>query len=220
VYNSATSKNYVNYSSISRCVEVNYGSYNVLGLTNGKILLPSGIICNPLSDSNSFICSLSYSTFADNYASNYDSILFNTGGAKSEIIYCNIIRNSQGSLDTRGTICTYGNLMIESCCILENKATNIFYTASSYTTTLSNCTADKTTNNGYLTIQNTVTKSFILALNHLSTRNCHSKYDSAGTLTAIPYVSNPTKKDSCFTCKFNKTQRIYFLLYPTISLTF
>jgi hypothetical protein len=39
VYNVASSKNYINYSSISHCIEVNSGSYNVIGLTNGKSLL-------------------------------------------------------------------------------------------------------------------------------------------------------------------------------------
>ena len=52
--------------------------------------------------------------------------------------------------------------------------------------------------------QNTVTKSFIHGLNHISTQNCHAQYDSAGTLTAIPYVSHTTKKVIYYT--FNHCQ--------------
>jgi predicted nucleic acid binding AN1-type Zn finger protein len=103
---------------------------------------------------------------------------------------CNILRNTQVS-SSEGTIKSDGNLMIEDSCILGNTATNIFYAYSSYiiTLSLSNCTVDKTSNNGYLTTQNTVTKSFILGLNNMSTQNCHSEYDSAGDLTAVPYIT-------------------------------
>jgi hypothetical protein len=165
------------------------------------------IICNPLVNPNS-VCSLLYSTFAGNDATSENCILFNRGGAVYEIKYCNILRNTEVSVSGRGTICTSGNLMIEDSCILENEATYIFYTYSSYTITLSNCTVDKTTRTGNLITQKTVTKSFILALNHMSTRNCHSEYDSAGTLTAIPPASPPTKKETCYcyTCKINNCQ--------------
>jgi hypothetical protein len=105
-----------------------------------------------------------------------------TTGAKIEMKNCNILRNTQGSLSSEGTIYTYGNLMIENSCILENKATYIFYATSSGIITLSNCTVDGTGNTGSLIIQNTVTKSFILALNHLSTGNCETEYDVVGTL--------------------------------------
>jgi hypothetical protein len=219
VYNSATSKNYVNYSSISRCVEVNYRSYNMLALGNGRIYCPStnismnkcyhrpAIYFYPFRDLIYVISSLSYSSIADNHATRDNCIMFEINGAKTEIKCCNILRNTEAFLNGRGTISTFGNLMIEGCCILENNATYIFYQhSSSYTITLSNCTVDKTTNSGYLTIQNTVAKSFIHALDHLSTRNCHAKYDSAGTLTAIPYVSPPTKTDSCFTSKINQAR--------------
>jgi hypothetical protein len=221
VYDSIMSKNYINYSSISRCVELNYGSYNVLGLNNGKILLPStnismnkcsyrpAMYCYPFSDSSSVICSLSYTSIVDNYATSENCIMFYRTGAKSEIKCCNILRNTQNSLNSLGTIYAGGNLMIEGSCILENTANCIFYQASSsYTITLLNCTVDKTTNNGYLTIQSTVTKSFIHGLNHMSTQNCQSEYDSVGYLTAIPYVSHPTKTDSCncYTNKINHYQ--------------
>jgi hypothetical protein len=102
---------------------------------------------------------------------------------------CDILRNTQVSLGSEGTIYTYVNLIIKECCILENKATYIFYQSSSYSITISNCTVDSTSNNGCLTIQSTATKSFIHALNHMSTRNCHAEYDSVGTLTPITPLS-------------------------------
>jgi hypothetical protein len=122
-----------------------------------------------------------------------------TSGAKYEIKSCNIIRNSQVTVNYYGIITTWGNTMIEDSCILENNATPIFYTASSsYRITLSNCTVDSTSNNGYLITQNTATKSFILALNHMSTQNCHSEYDVVGYLT--PITPHPSKKQiHCFT---------------------
>ena len=83
--------------------------------------------------------------------------------------------------------------MINDSCILENNANCIFY-ASCYTITLSNCTIDKTTSAGSFNIQNTVTKSFIHALNHMSTRNCHSEYDAAGYLAPVIQTPSPSKK--------------------------
>jgi hypothetical protein len=160
-----------------------------------------GAIIQPFVDSSSVTGSLSYSTFSDNNAFGHTCILFDGGGAKYEIKSCNIIRNTQGPT-SYGTIFTNGILNIEDSCILENTASTIFYSSSSsYPITLKNCTVDKTTNNGYLTTQNTIPKSFILGLNHISTQNCNSKYDSAGTLTPISFVPNPTKKLFCYTCK-------------------
>jgi hypothetical protein len=153
------------------------------------------VVCFPLSYSNTVTCSFSYSSFADNIATQGTWFTLWTSGAEYEIKSCNILRNTQDNLNYRGTIATSGNLKIMDSCILENKADYIFYEDySSYRITLSNCTVDKTTNNGYLITQNTVTKSFILALNHLSTQNCHSGYDAAGTLTPIIQTPSSSKK--------------------------
>jgi hypothetical protein len=212
--NTASYKDYVNYSSIVCCVNQRSDSYDTLRLGSGIVYCPSvnmsmnkcgrysGILTYPDYDSNSVTCSFSYSSFVDNDCPGYTCIYFNRGGAKYEMKSCNVLRNTQSS-SSNGIIYTIGVLDIKDSCILENTATNIFYsTSSSYTITLMNCTVDKTTNNGYLTMQNTVTKSFILGLNHMSTQNCHSEYDSAGYLTVIPYVSDSTKKSFyfCYTC--------------------
>jgi hypothetical protein len=182
-------------------------------LNNGKICLPSVNISSnkcynrllyytPFCDSSSITCSFSYSAFADNNVNENACIKLWGNGAKYEIKSCNILRNTKVTLGSEGTIFTYGNTNIEDSCILENNATYIFRQASSsYTITLSNCTVDSTSNNGFLTTKNTVTKSFILALNHISTENYHSGYDSAGYLTPIIQSPSPSKKQiQCCTC--------------------
>jgi hypothetical protein len=213
VNNAASSKNYINYSSFAHCVNENSNSWYTLCLCSGKIFCPSinismnkcysrsGIYSQPYNDRNYVISSLTYSTFADNNAIQSTCIRFCSGGAKFEIKFCNILRNTQGSLSSEGTILSDGVLTIEDSCILENTATYIFsQDSSSYTITLSNCTVDSTSNNGYLTTKNTVTKSFILALNHMSTQNCHAKYDVVGVLTPNAQTPSPSKKQIyCFT---------------------
>jgi hypothetical protein len=196
VYNNPLTKNYVNYSSFARCL--NEQRNEILAIYNGRIYCPSvnlsmnkcycysGIYFIPYVDSNSVTCSLTYSSIKDNNATGYTCIRFSSSGPKYEMKSCNILRNTQVIIGTQGTIYANGNLMIEDSCILENEATYIFYQAStSYTITLSNCTVDKTSNNGYLTTQSTVTKGFIHKLKHMSTQNCHSEYDSAGRQTSI-----------------------------------
>jgi hypothetical protein len=216
VNSGALSKNYFNYSSITRCVNENTNSEYNLNLNNGKICCPSTNIslnkceyqpvirCYPYKESNSVTCSITFCSFVDNNSTNDNCINFYATGAEYEIKSCNIFRNTVVVLSGRGTIYSNGNLMIKDSCILENKANYIFSQGySSYKITLSNCTVDSTSNNGYLTIQNTVTKSFIHALNHMSTQNCHSGYDSAGSLTAIPLpTTKPQEKIIyCYTFK-------------------
>jgi predicted outer membrane repeat protein len=198
VKSSSSSKNYVNYSSLVRCVGENPSLGITIYLYYGKVCCPSvnismnkclerpGFSCHPTAESNSITLSLSYSTFADNNATKYTCLYSNNENAKNEMKCCNILRNTQVELASNGVICLRGNTLIEDSCILNNKADCIFYTSSSSITTLSRCTIDKTTiGAGSLTIQSTVTKSFILTLNHMSTQNCNAEYDSAGTPTPI-----------------------------------
>jgi hypothetical protein len=213
VNNAISNKNYVNYSSIIRCVNENSSPYYMLAFSGGKVCCPSvnislnkcyyrpGITSWPYGDSNSVTSSFTYSTFADNHAIGYTCFWFNTGGANYEIKSSNILRNTQGSLGSEGTIYINGNLKIEDSCILANTATNTFYQASSsYTITISNCTIDKTTCNLNVVTQNTATKSFILALNHMSNQLCHAQYDAFGTLTPLtPSPISPKKQVHCYT---------------------
>jgi hypothetical protein len=240
VNNGASSKNYANYSSFSRCMPSGTSSHYTVYHYHGKICCSSvnismnkcygrsGIYCCPSSDSSSSTCSLTFSTFADNIATGYTCIYLTNAGSKYEIKSCNILRNTQPLGNGEGTIFAYANLMVDNSCILKNTATYIFYQQySSYTITISNCTVDSTANNGYLTTHNTVTKSFILALNHMSTQNCHSEYDSVGALTPIIQTPSSSKKQKqCFTIinyfhqcqlsdKFSLTSILIFnFIYP------
>jgi hypothetical protein len=228
VNNGISSKNYVNYSSITRCVSGASGSWHMLCLYNGKICCPSTnislnkcdgqtIYFNPFIYSSSVTCSFLYTSLTDNIDTDCNIIHLTSVGAEYEFKSCNVLRNTQGSTNSLGTFLTRGNMMIKDCCILENNANNIFYQEySSYTITVSNCTVDKTTYNRNLVIQNTITKSFIHALNHMSTHNCHSGYDSAGYLTPVLRSLSPSKKlrlyYSCRKCFDHSPLRDFFLL--------
>jgi hypothetical protein len=211
VNNAATSKSNINYSSITRCVNDRPDAYSMLRLINGKVCCPSvnlsmnkcglnsGIFCNPFKDSSSVTFSTSYSSFADNNVTVRACIHTWMTGANCEIKSCNIIRNTQNSINTAGIVYTNDNMLIEDSCILENIATYILSQgSSSYRITLSNCTVDSTSNSGCVTIQSTVTKSFIHALSHMATQNCHSEYDAVGTLT--PIIQHSKKPRHYCTC--------------------
>jgi hypothetical protein len=213
VNNGISSKNYFNYSSITRSLNENSASYYVLRLRNGKICCPSvnismnkcywysGIICYPFLDSNSVTCSLTYSSFNDNNATSYTCIMLWTTGANFEMKSCNVLRNTQVDFNTDGTITTSGYVNIFDSCILGNKARYNFKTYYSTTLiTISNCTIDSEACDGSFSKQSTVIKSFIHALNHMSTQNCHAMYDSVGTLTPNTQPSSKSQK-LCNTCK-------------------
>jgi hypothetical protein len=232
-----TNKNYVNYSSIICCINQISNSHYTLDLVYGKICCPSvnismnkcphgsGIHCYPFIDSNSATCSLTYSSFADNNAPVSVCIYF-WRGANYEIKSCNILRNTQNSLGSHGVFFTHDNVLIENSCILENKATYIFYQGhSSYTITLSNCTIDSTSSNLNINTQNTITKSFILALNHVSNIICHSEYDSVGTLTPIIQSPSSSKKQKhCYTGwninSYHSNLRIFFSIFNIFVFNF
>jgi hypothetical protein len=212
VQNTASNKNYVDYSSISRCVNHNSNSYYTLYLCYGKVYCPSinismnkcycrTIINSPATLDSSYVTSLvSYSSFTDNIASEYNFISQTRNTVKAEMKCCNIIRKTQGSPDTEAALRFDGDTSIKDSCILMNTATNTFYTISSYVITVSNCTVDSTNHINSLVLTNTLTKSFIHALNHISTQNCASEYDSVGTLTVI---IPPKKKVLCYTFNCN-----------------
>jgi hypothetical protein len=224
VSNAISSKNNFNYSSITRTVNENSNSWHVLRLNYGKNCCPSINIslnkchgqqfyCWPFVDSSSVTCLLMYSSFVDNIANWATLILFNAGGAKYEFKSCNILRNTQNYVNSEGTLWTNGNTMFVDSCILENNANIIFYQASSsYSITLSNCTVDSTSKTGNLITQNTVTKSFILGLKHLSTQDCHAGYDSIGTLTPIIQRSKKQLYYSCERLYYHSPLRDFFSL--------
>jgi hypothetical protein len=98
VKNDASSKNYVNYSSFTRCMNENTDSYNVLCHVNGKICCQSvnvsinkcysrsGVLCQPYLDTSSVTASMSYSSFTDNIAFESMCIWFSTEAAKNQML--------------------------------------------------------------------------------------------------------------------------------------
>jgi hypothetical protein len=224
VQNTASNKNYVNYSSITRCVNYDLNSYYTLVLYCGKVYSSSinvsmnkcqyysGFYCQSYTDS-SVTCLIWYSSFTDNIASGYYCICQFNSGSKAEIKCCNVLRNTQGTPGSGGTIRFDGHSTVKDSCILMNTATNTFYAYSSYIITVSNCTVDSTTHINSLVLTNTITKSFIHALNHLSTENCAAEYDSAGTLTAIALPKKNTFHCSCNYIFQSRISDLFSLIY-------
>jgi hypothetical protein len=236
VNNAISSKNYANYSSIIRCINQISNSHHMSCLRNGNIRCPSvnmsmnkcpyvsGITLYPYADSNSITCSLTYCSITDNNAPGSICIHLWTGSANFEIKSCNVIRNIQNNLDSRGIFYTCGYLKIKDSCILENIATYIFYAYDSSTITLLNCTVDSTTRTGSLKMQNTVTKSFILALNHMSNLICQAEYDVVGYLSPIIQTPSPSKKQklycSCENFFYQCQLRFFFSLLGVFLFNF
>jgi hypothetical protein len=232
VQNIESKKNYVNYSSIARCITDLSNTCETLcqcygrdccqsvNISMNKISDRSGIYFCTTVDSNSVTGSLLYSSFADNNASRYNCIHLNNA-ANFEIKCCNIIRNTQVELNSYGTIRANWNTNIYDSCILENKATYIFYAdSSSYTITLSNCTVDSTSHTNGFVLTYTIIKSFIHALNHISTANCQSEYDSVGTLTINPLSDNRICICSCKKFHYQAQISDFFSLHLLFIFTF
>jgi hypothetical protein len=166
--NTASSKNYANYSSMVRCVNENSNTYYAFDLWYGKVCYSSvnssmnncsyGVnFCNP--SSQSFHCSLSFCSFIDNVTTSHTCIMLSRP-VNYEIKCCNIIRNMQSS-SSNGITSAYGSAIIEDCCILKNTAAYIFWVySSSYTITLSNCTVDSTSRSGNPITKSIITKKF------------------------------------------------------------
>jgi hypothetical protein len=221
-------KNYVNYSSISRCVNDVSNSFSTLYLYNGKICCQSvnismnkcysrsGIQCNPYTVSNYATLLISYSSFTNNIATGSMCIFQGRAGPETEMKCCNILGNLQGSSDSDGTVRLSGHSTVKDSCILMNNATNTFWAYSSYIITVSNCTIDSTKNQNSVILTNAATKSFIHALNHISTENCASEYDSAGTLTVI----ENSKKNIIYTCNCQPGISYLFKLTYLFMITF
>lgn len=207
-------KNYANYTSIVHTNSKNINSLNTLRLQYGTISVPStnisgnecgkrpGILCSPVSSSElNSPCIIKYSSFVNNTASSCDCIYFENTGAKKEMRYCNVIRNSQ-ILAAQGTIYSDGSLIIEESCILENNASHVFFqnSGSTYSITISNCTTDAITKySGGFIIDKTAGNSFINGLIHIETWNCHSSFDSVNGLTVHPIKGSKKKRIICFT---------------------
>jgi hypothetical protein len=229
VQDSVSKKNCVNYSSISRCVSPNTNTGITLRIDYGKIYCQSinssmnrcdrytGIYFNSYPDSNYATCFLSYSSFADNIANRYCCINQGRTAVRAEMKCCNVLRNTQGSLDSYAVIRFNGNTIVTDSCILMNNATYTFCTYSSSKITVSNCTIDSTSHQNNVVFTNSVTKSFINALNHFSTKNCDAEYDSAGILTAL---LSSKKNAIYYTCNCHSRISDLFSLTYLFMVTF
>jgi hypothetical protein len=209
VNNSGLAKNHFNYSSIARCVSENSNSWHTLSLYKGRIFSPSINISmnrcasrsvffiHPYFDTDFISCSTSYSSFVDNNATLYTCLVLYAYNSKSEIICCNILRNTQVNDTTEGIVRSRGEMTIKDSCILENSGGYIFYTDSLSSITLFNCTVDNTTNNGNLTLQSIAMSRFIHKLDHLSTELCSAEYDSVGPVCKNIIIHYSCKRFFC-----------------------
>ena len=173
-----------------------------VNVSNNKCSQTSGIYCYPSTSSSASSgdpsCIISFSTFTNNTChTHYVCLYLHEGSAFKEINRCNVLRNTQQNTDTRGTICSNGNLDIKSSCILDNSAKYDFY-ANSYTITITDCTRDTNKETyGSVTIKETPAQSFINALIHTQAEHCVAQFDSVGDLTVITQQTKRTK--ACFT---------------------
>ena len=220
--------NRVNDSSIIYSINNNAGTWNVMSHGYGKINIisvnmshnkcsyVSGIWCEPYSSTSSTDppCLISFSTFTDNTAhTNYYCLQFGNSGACKEIRTSNILRNRQAS-SSGGIIYSNGNLNIINSCILDNdKEHNLLY-AKSNTITVKNCTIeDNVKTYGSVKITDKTSKSFINALIHISTQNCHDEFDSAGGLTAPKLSTSKSRRLHNTFYRRPKIDMLGFLLY-------
>ena len=209
VKDNINNKNYVNFTSIAHCINTITNSLYTIEIADGKISIQGvNITKNKCYSRSAFYLqsaavtsSLLYSSFVNNTALGYNCIYLCSSSQK-EMKNCNVIRNTRGSSTSEGTIRSNGNLNIYESCILENNASYVFYAASGYTITLSNCTTDASNKkSGNLVVSNTAEVSFINALVHFKTGQCEAYFDSVGSLTV-----QPTKKrrNTICTCIYKR----------------
>ena len=157
-------------------IDLLYGNISLSGIneTENKCQRRSGLNCLSFYKSGEITASFSYSTFSNN-TSNDDLLLDIETGDRYEVIFCNLIGNKQYTTSF-GMIYSSRNLDIKQCCILENNAQCLFYSASKITIT--NCTFDalysSTRNHGNVITNSILTNNhgFSLKLKHLSTADC------------------------------------------------
>ena len=171
----------VSHSSANNSITM----YNYLGFINVSAMnlsynevknYSSAIDCYPSKtktvNGNTLATSITYSSFANNTATNYFCIALRSDFSSAynyAITNSNIIRNKRDQ-----TIYSYGTTTMTDCCIRENDVTSYdFYIRSGYTITLKNCSVDNTNynNEGTLEIMN-CDKTFYWFLQFLSTEFC------------------------------------------------
>ena len=139
--------NTVHESSISHCSTTGsyimihdyaYIEFKSVNLSHNIAQTCSALSCGPTSKNiNGFGTSISYSSFANNNASNDRCIYL--GSYASQIKSSNIINNYQNKSGTNGLIRTCHDSKINKCCIVNNNKAPIFHNTPG-TLILSECT--------------------------------------------------------------------------------
>ena len=144
--------------------------------------------------------SISYSSFADNTASNFYCIYLNN--YPSQIESSNIINNHQNNPGNRGLIYTYSNSKMNKCCIVDNDKSPIFQSVSG-TLTLTECTIGE----GQLdskqgsVVGTGVSDSFIHGLTFIERDSCVNIFDTIENIPLTGVIQRtPDQTPSQKTC--------------------
>jgi hypothetical protein len=140
---------------------------------------------SPSSNGDSVASSISYSSFANNFAS--DGVcIYLSSSYLYEIDSCNVISSTNQASNT-AVILADGSLNLRVSCIVNNSATYVIHNRGGKTVTVTNCTIDPSNkNSGTVVITSTPQTSFINKIKHISTALCYATYDSFGSLTVAP----------------------------------
>ena len=188
---------------------------NSLNVSMNECKGTSGIYCYASYQSGSISTLISYSSFTNNSAvSENMCICFKRYPASYKMQTCNVISNKQSN-NNKGLIASYGEIMINDTCILNNEATLVVAVYNGYTMTLMNTFLDKQEyKTGTIVIENGFATSFVNALIMLKTGKCDATFDKFGDLGGI--VSKK-KRSICYKsiphCRRNT---IYMRLFLTL----
>jgi hypothetical protein len=197
VTDSISSKNEARDSVI--CYTTYTTKYNVMYHYCGKVVVKQTNISSnsinqislqsyPSSNGNYVASSISYSSFANNVAS--DSVcIYLSSSYLYEVDSCNVISNTHKGTNY-GLILSDGSLNLRGSCIINNSVICVIQNRGGKTITVTNCTIDPANkNSGAVVITSTPQTSFINKIKHIETALCYATYDSFGSLTAAPDTS-------------------------------
>jgi predicted outer membrane repeat protein len=194
VTDSISSKNEVHDSVI--CHTTQTSNHDLVYHRYGKVVVKQTNISSnsvyqislqsyPSSNGDSVASSISYSSFANNFAS--DGVcIYLSSSYLYEIDSCNVISNTNKGT-SYGIILADGSLNLRGSYIINNSATYVIHNRGGRTVTVTNCTIDPSNKNyGTVVITSTPQTSFINKIKHISTALCYATYDSIGSLTVAP----------------------------------
>ena len=189
----SSNKNQIIDSSITLTYQPS--SFDTLYIQNGDVIfrgvsVSNNVVCRMTSFYiyNAFSCSISFSSFSRNNATEYTCLSFSQ---KSHVIKSsNIIENSQNS-DFRALVHSSGSLtQFKECCFLGNQLIKgkMFETDEDSSITCLNCTIgydqQSTTGVGKVDLQN-ASSPFVIYYEFLSSFMCESGIDEWGGIKPI-----------------------------------